>query len=111
MAADLMPDHPKALCIHFLAHGVHHFLPMDQYVSPAHRLEPWLFTLWSDLQRLNGCPVVTCSYRLVMPPALFTLLSVPTLTFFNMFLPYEVGCLLLHGHHAYWIYTTVCAYI
>lgn len=26
---DALPDHPIALAIHFLAHGIHHFLPMD----------------------------------------------------------------------------------
>lgn len=25
-----LPNHPKALAIHFLVHGVHHFLPMDR---------------------------------------------------------------------------------
>lgn len=27
---DYMPDHPAALTIHFLLHGVHHYLPMDR---------------------------------------------------------------------------------
>lgn len=27
---DMMPDHPKALTVHFLLHGVHHYLPMDR---------------------------------------------------------------------------------
>ncbi|KAL7750224.1 fatty acid alpha-hydroxylase [Sorochytrium milnesiophthora] len=27
---DLLPDHPYALTLHFLLHGVHHFLPMDR---------------------------------------------------------------------------------
>ncbi|KAK9764055.1 fatty acid alpha-hydroxylase [Basidiobolus ranarum] len=26
---DSLPDHPKAFLIHFLLHGVHHYLPMD----------------------------------------------------------------------------------
>jgi 4-hydroxysphinganine ceramide fatty acyl 2-hydroxylase len=25
-----LPDHPKALALHFLLHGVHHYLPMDR---------------------------------------------------------------------------------
>ncbi|THH31000.1 hypothetical protein EUX98_g3180 [Antrodiella citrinella] len=27
---DYMPDHPYALTLHFLLHGVHHYLPMDK---------------------------------------------------------------------------------
>ena len=27
---DLMPDHPYAITLHFLLHGVHHYLPMDK---------------------------------------------------------------------------------
>ncbi|KAI8906415.1 hypothetical protein EDD86DRAFT_210668 [Gorgonomyces haynaldii] len=27
---DLLPEHPVALMIHFLLHGVHHYLPMDK---------------------------------------------------------------------------------
>jgi len=26
-----LPDHPAALTLHFLLHGVHHYLPMDKY--------------------------------------------------------------------------------
>jgi len=26
-----MPDHPYALTVHFLLHGIHHYLPMDRY--------------------------------------------------------------------------------
>ncbi|KNC80576.1 hypothetical protein SARC_07060 [Sphaeroforma arctica JP610] len=37
-----LPNHPKALAIHFIAHGIHHFLPMDKLrlVMP-----PTLFTI------------------------------------------------------------------
>ena len=27
----VMPDHPVALTLHFLLHGIHHYLPMDKY--------------------------------------------------------------------------------
>ncbi|KIX07414.1 uncharacterized protein Z518_02067 [Rhinocladiella mackenziei CBS 650.93] len=27
----LMPDHPVALTLHFILHGIHHYLPMDRY--------------------------------------------------------------------------------
>ena len=26
----LLPDHPYALMIHFLMHGIHHYIPMDR---------------------------------------------------------------------------------
>ena len=26
----LLPDHPAALTVHFLMHGIHHYLPMDR---------------------------------------------------------------------------------
>jgi len=28
---DYLPDHPIALTLHFLLHGIHHYLPMDRY--------------------------------------------------------------------------------
>jgi 4-hydroxysphinganine ceramide fatty acyl 2-hydroxylase len=28
---DLLPDHRAAITLHFLLHGVHHFLPMDRF--------------------------------------------------------------------------------
>jgi 4-hydroxysphinganine ceramide fatty acyl 2-hydroxylase len=28
---EYMPDHPVALTVHFLLHGIHHYLPMDRY--------------------------------------------------------------------------------
>jgi len=31
-----LPDHPKFLMIHFLLHGIHHYMPMDKYVCGAH---------------------------------------------------------------------------
>lgn len=30
---EVLPDHPAFLTVHFLTHGIHHYLPMDQYVS------------------------------------------------------------------------------
>ena len=27
-----LPDHPVALTVHFLMHGIHHYLPMDRWV-------------------------------------------------------------------------------
>eukprot|EP00122_Pirum_gemmata_P003688 Pgem_evm1s3338 len=54
-----LPNHPKVLALHFLAHGIHHFLPMDKM-------------------------------RLVMPPTLFAILAVPVLSFYRIFLSFEI---------------------
>jgi 4-hydroxysphinganine ceramide fatty acyl 2-hydroxylase len=29
----LLPDRPSFLTLHFLMHGIHHYLPMDKYVA------------------------------------------------------------------------------
>ncbi|KAL7666398.1 Ceramide very long chain fatty acid hydroxylase [[Candida] zeylanoides] len=39
---DHLPDHPAALTLHFLLHGIHHYLPMDRYRLV---LPPTLFVL------------------------------------------------------------------
>ena len=33
-----LPDHPKFLMVHFLLHGIHHYMPMDKYVCGTHVL-------------------------------------------------------------------------
>lgn len=55
---DMLPNHPVAFTVHFLFHGVHHFLPMDQYrlVMP-----PVMFGFF--------CSVVIPIFLLVIPPA------------------------------------------
>lgn len=35
-----LPDHPKFLMIHFLLHGIHHYMPMDKYVCRTHARVP-----------------------------------------------------------------------
>jgi len=55
----LLPDHPKMLALHFLSHGIHHYLPMDHY-------------------------------RLVMPPALFTILMVPIFSLYHLIAPHSL---------------------
>eukprot|EP00121_Abeoforma_whisleri_P007891 Awhi_evm1s7220 len=51
-----LPDHPIALALHFLAHGIHHYLPMDHYrlVMP-----PTLFAILA-------LPIYS-AYRLILP--------------------------------------------
>lgn len=58
---EYLPDHPKAFVVHFLAHGVHHFLPMDKF-------------------------------RLVMPPALFTVLMIPVYKAYRLYVCRELCC-------------------
>lgn len=53
---DHLPDHPFFLMLHFLLHGVHHYLPMDRL-------------------------------RLVMPPALLTVLAFPFWKLVHFLLP------------------------
>ena len=40
---DLLPDKPVFLMLHFLMHGIHHYLPMDRWV--CHRVEIYL-SIW-----------------------------------------------------------------
>lgn len=54
-------DHPLAFSLHFVNHGMHHFLPMDRY-------------------------------RLVMPPALFTVLMVPIFGMYNLVASLSLCC-------------------
>lgn len=56
---DYLPEHPVALTIHFLFHGVHHFLPMDQYrlVMP-----PVLFGFF--------CTIFLAAMFAILPPAI-----------------------------------------
>jgi hypothetical protein len=59
-------------------------------------ISPGLFRVFNS----SALPPGTCSYRLVMPPTLFTLLAVPTLGFFNIFAPYEVCMRSVAAAHA-----------
>lgn len=59
----LLPDMPAFLTLHFLMHGVHHYLPMDRCV-PTHFSSA---SVSHSVRRL----------RLVMPPPMFAALSFP----------------------------------
>ena len=37
---EVLPDTPAFLTLHFLMHGIHHYLPMDRYVIPPHWANP-----------------------------------------------------------------------
>lgn len=46
---EALPDHPAALTVHFLMHGVHHYLPMDRCVALASFLaaKQWTDVMWA----------------------------------------------------------------
>jgi 4-hydroxysphinganine ceramide fatty acyl 2-hydroxylase len=58
-----LPDKGMFLTLHFLLHGVHHYLPMDRYVE-----------ITTTCFQADDCFE---SLRLVMPPPLFIFLSTP----------------------------------
>lgn len=60
-----LPDKPIFLLLHFLLHGVHHYVPMDRYVALYLRLNSVCLMLL--ISRL----------RVVMPPPLFAMLEWP----------------------------------
>lgn len=71
---DRLPDHRYAFVLHFLMHGVHHFLPMDRL-------------------------------RLVMPPLLLVVLSLPVVVIIRQFASWPATAALLGGSYTgYLIY-------
>lgn len=65
---DLLPEHPVAFTVHFLFHGVHHFLPMDHYrlVMP-----PVMFSFF--------CTLVISLFSFIIPPSPLAILFSGTL--------------------------------
>ncbi|KIY45038.1 oxidoreductase [Fistulina hepatica ATCC 64428] len=59
-----LPDHPMFFIMHFLLHGIHHYLPMDGYVQCC-------------LIRRSALTTFESRLRLVMPPVLFATLQFP----------------------------------
>ncbi|RPB25063.1 Inositolphosphorylceramide-B hydroxylase [Terfezia boudieri ATCC MYA-4762] len=51
-----MPDHPIFLTLHFMLHGVHHYLPMDKYrlVMPPALFLVLAYPFWVLVQSLLG---------------------------------------------------------
>jgi 4-hydroxysphinganine ceramide fatty acyl 2-hydroxylase len=62
-----LPDKPIFLVLHFMMHGIHHYLPMDRYIKFLINLRCRSLTSMLSIARL----------RLVMPPTLFFLLQLP----------------------------------
>ena len=59
---EVLPDKPAFLVLHFLMHGIHHYLPMDRYA---------LRSFWLNVS------LTIFRLRLVMPPPLFFALQLP----------------------------------
>ncbi|OBZ78072.1 putative acyl-CoA synthetase YngI [Grifola frondosa] len=68
----LLPAHPAALTLHFLLHGIHHYLPMDRL-------------------------------RLVMPPALFAMLSFPMTRLAHFLFPAAVANSVISGAYVFYV--------
>jgi 4-hydroxysphinganine ceramide fatty acyl 2-hydroxylase len=73
-----LPDNRWFLTVHFLLHGVHHYLPTDRYL-PA--------TVYKFNSRL----------RLVMPPTLFVALAYPWYKLARAIFPYHVALAIYSG--------------
>jgi len=67
-----LPDHPYFLTLHFLMHGVHHYLPMDRL-------------------------------RLVMPPALFIMLSTPFTQLAHKIFPMAIANGIIAGAFTFYV--------
>ncbi|KAJ3551009.1 hypothetical protein NM688_g4955 [Phlebia brevispora] len=67
-----LPDHPAALTLHFVLHGIHHYLPMDRL-------------------------------RLVMPPALFAILSFPFTQLAHLIFPGAIGNGIIAGAYVFYV--------
>lgn len=61
---EFLPDTPTFILLHFLMHGIHHYLPMDRYA-------------FRSVARDSHLTLFLISLRLVMPPTLFFVLQLP----------------------------------
>lgn len=83
----LLPDHPAALTIHFLMHGIHHYLPMDRFVL--------LILL------LRGLVLTPSRLRLVMPPVMFAFLSYPMTRLAHLLFPPSMANSIIAGSYVF----------
>jgi 4-hydroxysphinganine ceramide fatty acyl 2-hydroxylase len=72
-----LPDNRWFLTLHFLLHGIHHYLPTDRYTIPQVKANH--------------------SLRLVMPPALFLLLAYPWYRLAHVIFPYYIALAVYSG--------------
>lgn len=81
---DQLPDTKLAFMLHFLFHGVHHFLPMDRYV-----INVFICVLIAK----NNC----IRMRLVFPPALAVCLICIIWPLFSLLFSFHQECAFLSG--------------
>lgn len=93
-----LPDHPYAFALHFTLHGIHHYLPMDRYV-----------TALSDLSALSDD--ILFRLRLVMPPALFAALSFPFTRLAHVVFPAAMANGVIAGAYVFCKFTFGCAFV
>jgi 4-hydroxysphinganine ceramide fatty acyl 2-hydroxylase len=79
-----LPDNRWFLTLHFLLHGVHHYLPTDRYVNSPFKTD----------RRL----------RLVLPPALFIILAYPWYRLAHILFPYYYALAIFSGGVAGYIF-------
>jgi 4-hydroxysphinganine ceramide fatty acyl 2-hydroxylase len=84
---DYLPDKPAFLTLHFLMHGIHHYLPMDRCVV----------MFWFALASLGLTYFLPHSLRLVMPPTLFTALQFPFTQLAYVIFPVSVSNGIISG--------------
>lgn len=84
---DWLPDRPSFLTLHFLMHGIHHYMPMDRCVVCVLR-GYWVLNPWVSL-------------RLVMPPVLFFTLQAPFTTLAHAIFPTAVANGIISGSFAF----------
>ncbi|KAI9339347.1 hypothetical protein BDR26DRAFT_1007882 [Obelidium mucronatum] len=82
-----LPDHQIAFTLHFLLHGIHHFLPMDKYERSLRIVAVAFLTYCFVFLRL----------RLVMPPALGLTLSLPVYKAVLAIFPTGINHLVIAG--------------
>lgn len=83
-----LPDRPFFLMLHFLLHGIHHYLPMDGYA--------FLFE-----EQMSGSDLFHHRLRLVMPPLLFFVLQLPFTQLAYILFPVAIANGIISGSFAF----------
>lgn len=91
-----LPDHRAAIFLHFMMHGIHHFLPMVSGSLMNNGCDQ-LLTFDGDASSQDGL-------RLVMPPVLFFTLQLPFTTLAHALFPSPVAKGLISGAFTFYVY-------
>jgi len=96
-----LPDHPAALTLHFLLHGIHHYIPVRPSASSSSSCARLLTPpLHQQMDRL----------RLVMPPTLFALLQYPFTQLAHALFPNWMANGIIAGSFAFYVAYDVMHY-